>query len=45
MANEGVEMVEMTRPWDAVQGPSGRPQPVAPAAGEFAEARKRSSVG
>ena len=34
MANEGVEMVEMTRPWEAVQLAGGRPQRVAPQPGE-----------
>lgn len=34
MANEGVEMVEMTQPWEAVKQAGGRPQRVAPRAGE-----------
>ncbi|MGH9087243.1 MAG: type 1 glutamine amidotransferase domain-containing protein [Acidimicrobiales bacterium] len=34
MANEGVEMVEMTRPWEAVRESGGRPQRVAPSPGE-----------
>ena len=34
MANEGVEQVEMTRPWEAVQQAGGRPQRVAPNSGE-----------
>ncbi|MGH9108698.1 MAG: type 1 glutamine amidotransferase domain-containing protein [Acidimicrobiales bacterium] len=34
-ANEGVEQVEMTRPWEAVHQAGGRPQRVAPEPGEI----------
>jgi deglycase len=34
MANEGVEQVELTEPWKAVQGAGGEPVLIAPEAGE-----------
>ena len=34
MANEGVEQVELTRPWDAVTHAGGRPELIAPSGGE-----------
>ncbi len=34
-ANEGVEQVEMTKPWEAVQQAGGRPQRIAPEPGEI----------
>jgi protease I len=34
MANEGVEQVELTEPWKAVQGADGEPVLIAPEAGE-----------
>jgi protease I len=34
MANEGVEQVELTEPWKAVQEAGGQPDLVAPQAGE-----------
>jgi protease I len=33
MANEGVEQVELTEPWKAVEGTGGRPELIAPKAG------------
>ena len=34
VANEGVEQVELTRPWDAVKEAGGEPRLVAPDSGE-----------
>ena len=34
VANEGVEQVELTRPWDAVKEAGGEPELIAPEAGE-----------
>jgi protease I len=34
VANEGVEQVELTRPWDAVEEAGGEPVLVAPERGE-----------
>ncbi len=34
MANEGVEQIELTRPWEAVQQAGGRPVVVAPKSGQ-----------
>ena len=34
VANEGIEQVELTRPWDAVQAAGGQPCLIAPDAGE-----------
>jgi protease I len=34
VANEGIEQVELTQPWDAVEGAGGSPQLIAPKSGE-----------
>jgi protease I len=34
VANEGIEQVELTRPWEAVAGAGGRPELIAPKAGQ-----------
>ena len=34
VANEGIEQIELTRPWEAVQAAGGEPQLIAPEAGE-----------
>jgi protease I len=34
VANEGIEQVELTRPWEAVKGAGGQPELIAPKAGE-----------
>ncbi len=34
VANEGIEQVELTEPWKAVQEAGGEPRLIAPAAGE-----------
>jgi protease I len=34
VANEGVEQVELTRPWEAVEEAGGKPELIAPEAGE-----------
>ena len=33
VANDGVEQVELTKPWSAVVAAGGRPEPVAPEPG------------
>ena len=34
VANEGIEQVELTRPWQAVKEAGGRPELIAPKSGE-----------
>jgi len=35
MANEGVEQIELTRPWEAVKDAGGEPELIAPSGGEI----------